>query len=441
MGAALFSMHFGASCMLYPLTWGKESGQSVLAAFLGVFLTAILLPLLGYVALSRSKGTFLEMARTASPGFGVLFCSLLVIVNGPFYVIPRMSAAAWSAILQFSGLTPNNGVPIVLFNILYYMAVYWFLSSRTKTMDRLGKILSPVLIAIVVTVVVKGCTVPLGEAVISKSYEEPAVIYGFLQGYATGDLICALMFGVVILTSLKNTSLAEEHIQRNLLTVGAAGLGILAASHLGHMIVGAKTGGAIQLTLSALYTEVVVRLLGRTGGVIFLVALIAASMSTAVGIGAASAEYFTELFKIRVSYSRVLLAVCAVSLIMSCLGLESIISLMSPILDACYPSAIVLVAYFSCMPQRCSKRCLNGLRASMICAAVFALMHVLYIYNGTFGFCAAWYDAFYTSIPLSRYNFAWIPAAAAAYLVGLLLPAGKKYRPERRQGSRRRGPS
>ena len=46
MGGALFSMHFGASCMLYPVQWGRDSGTSVFIAYVAIVLTALLLPLL-----------------------------------------------------------------------------------------------------------------------------------------------------------------------------------------------------------------------------------------------------------------------------------------------------------------------------------------------------------------------------------------------------------
>ena len=32
MGGGLFSMHFGAGCLLYPVTWGADAGSSVYAA-------------------------------------------------------------------------------------------------------------------------------------------------------------------------------------------------------------------------------------------------------------------------------------------------------------------------------------------------------------------------------------------------------------------------
>ena len=38
MGGALFSMHFGAACMLFPVQWGKDAGNAVWLAFVGVLL-------------------------------------------------------------------------------------------------------------------------------------------------------------------------------------------------------------------------------------------------------------------------------------------------------------------------------------------------------------------------------------------------------------------
>ena len=51
-GGALFSMHFGASSMVWPMNWGKESGTSVFLAFFGTFITSILLVFIAYLALS-----------------------------------------------------------------------------------------------------------------------------------------------------------------------------------------------------------------------------------------------------------------------------------------------------------------------------------------------------------------------------------------------------
>lgn len=90
MGGALFSMHFGASCMLYPVTWGKEAGESLPLAYIGIFISGILLPLLGYIALVKGRGNFCDISTRPAPRFGMVFAAITIIVLGPAYIVPRM---------------------------------------------------------------------------------------------------------------------------------------------------------------------------------------------------------------------------------------------------------------------------------------------------------------------------------------------------------------
>ena len=197
MGGALFSMHFGASCMIWPMTWGKESGSSVLWAYLGVFLSGLLLPVLAYVALARGKGTFLSVTTRALPKFGQFFCGATIMILGPLYVIPRMSAASWDAIAQITGMQVESKIPILLFSCCYYLLMYWFVASRSKTIDKVGKILFPVLVLIVIGVISKGLLTPISPEWVEQSYAKPAIIYGFTEAYATGDLLCGLVYGIL----------------------------------------------------------------------------------------------------------------------------------------------------------------------------------------------------------------------------------------------------
>lgn len=100
-GGALFSMHFGASSMVWPMTWGKESGTSVYLAFLGAFITSLLLVLICYIALARSNSSYnVLINKAAGTKFGTLYGWISIIILGPLYAIPRMSAASWDSIAQ-----------------------------------------------------------------------------------------------------------------------------------------------------------------------------------------------------------------------------------------------------------------------------------------------------------------------------------------------------
>ncbi len=426
MGGALFSMHFGASCMLYPVNWGKDSGTSVFIAYIAIVMTALLLPLLAYVALARGKGSFLGITQRISPKFGSVFCTVTVLVMGPLYVIPRMSAAAWDAIAQLIGLTDVGIFPIILFNLLFYALSYWFLSGRADTMDKIGNILFPVLIAIVVFVIGKGLITPISTDWQPKNYEQSAVAYGLLQGYQTGDLPAALMFGLVILQGIHKAGIEKNRVNKNLIRVGLVGMGMLAITHLGHMVIGASTGGTIDLTLSALYGQVVLQLWGNVGAILFNVALIFAALTTAVGLGGSAGEFFSESLRDKVSYKVICLVTMGISALVSSLGLANIVKFVGPLLDACYPTAIVVVLFYVLAPNPENPRLLLGARFAMIAAAITGCLGIFNTYLSLLNISWPGFTAFYNALPLSNIQLTWIPVSALCFVIGALVCRPKK---------------
>ena len=419
MGGALFSMHFGASCMLYPVQWGKDSGTSVFLAYIAIVMTALLLPLLAYIALARGKGNFAAITQRISPKFGSVFCTITVLVLGPLYVVPRMSAAAWDAIVALTGLEGSGILPILLFNVLFYALAYWFLSDRSDTMDKIGKILFPVLIGIVVLVIAKGLITPISASWQPKTYAESPIAYGLLQGYQTGDLPAALLFGLIIIQGIQKAGVPESRVNKNLIRIGFVGMGMLAITHLGHMVVGASTAGTVSGELSVLYGNVVMKLWGKPGAILFNIALILAALTTAVGLCGAAGEFFTEASKNRLSYKKSSLIMVAISALVSSVGLSNIVKFIGPLLDACYPAAIVVVLYYVVCPN--SLRLRMGARLAMIAAAVVGFVDVLNTYNGLLGINNVQFAKFYTWLPLSAYHLTWIPVSVVCFLLGTLL--------------------
>ena len=420
MGGALFSMHFGASSMIWPMTWGKESGNQVFIAFIGVFITALLIPLLAYVALSRGGGTYLQVTKKAMPKFGGIFCGATIMILGPLYVIPRMSAASWDAIVQITGISVNSIAFIFAFSCVYYLLTYWFVASRSKTVDKISNILFPILVLIVIAVIVKGLITPVSSWG-PKSYERPAVVYGFLEGYATGDLLCALVFGVIILNSLKDKGVSPDNFNSYIIKVGIVGIGMLTCTHLGHMLVGSQVGDTLNLKYAALYTQVVLELWGKIGGICFSVALVFASLTTAIGLTAATAEYFEEASGGKLSYKKGAILVLIGSTIIGSIGLNSIVVFFAPLLDAFYPGAIILTLYYAFVPNCNSPKKLNALRFGVILSFLFGLVDVLMVYNGLFNLRLDAFKALYFKLPLAPYKLAWVPFCIIFMLAGYYL--------------------
>lgn len=418
MGGALFSMHFGAGCMIYPMTWGKESGSAVYLAYLGVFLSGILLTFLGYTALSRGKDTFWGLTKQITPKFGTFFCAVIVLLVGPLYIIPRMSASAWEAIEQLLG--KDLGKTEILFHLAIFAVIFWFVVGKVRVTDKIGKILTPVQLLIVLAVVIKGIATPVSAPIPAASYEQPPFVYGFLQAYSTGDLQCALLFGAVLISDLQKYGLEGKNVQKNLLSVGVVGLGLLALIHLGHMMVGARVGSSLPLRYAALYAQVTVDLWGKPGGVLFAIALVTAVLSCGVGLTASNTEYFAALLHQEKHTTGIVAVICAVSAAISCMGLTEIMALIGPLLDACFPSAIWLVTYYTFMPDYTRESRKRGLRWAMITAFIFGLLHMLYVYNGQYALGLSGFVSVYEKLPLAIYNFAWLPVSLLAFAAGSL---------------------
>ena len=114
MGGALFSMHFGAACMLFPVQWGKDAGTALWPVFAGVTLSGVLLPYFGYLALVKGDGTFLDITKRISPKFGNVFAALTIFVIGPLYMVPRMRSAPCGALGRSTGLDAGSMLPVVV---------------------------------------------------------------------------------------------------------------------------------------------------------------------------------------------------------------------------------------------------------------------------------------------------------------------------------------
>ena len=113
---------------------------------------------------------------------------------------------------------------------------------------------------------------------------------------------------------------------------------------------------------------------------IVFVALLAA-LTTAVGLCGAAGEYFTEATKDRVSYKKTSLIMVAISALVSSVGLDNIVTFIGPLLDACYPAAIVVVLFYVIAPNPENLRLRKGAQFAMIAAAVVGFIDVLYTYN------------------------------------------------------------
>jgi len=421
VGGSVFAMHFGGSCMLWPVTWGQQSGSSVYIAYLGIFISAIIFPWLAYLAVAREGTLFTVAAKSVNKAFAQVFGGLTVLVLGPLFAIPRMSAASWDAICQIFGLDYSPLPALLVFTFAYYSIAFWFLYRRSQVIDKIAKYLLPVLLLTIVAVVTKSLVSPLSDRV-PRFFTEHPFSYGFLNGYQTMDLPAALMFATLVIAGLsEGYGLNDRLLNRYLVLTAGFGFFLLGTSHFTQMLVGASTGELFtHVSYARLYATIILELWGPVGGAVFNVALLFAALTSAVGLAGGTASYFEEASGGKLPYLACTAVTLFLSALVSMVGLNEIIRLTAPILDIIYPPAIVIVLFTVLAPG------MKGARAGAALAAfAWGLFEGLNGYISMFGSGSA-LQGVRNFFPGAEAGFGWVLLTVIGALAGHFLLLNKE---------------
>ncbi len=309
-----------------------------------------------------------------------------------------------------------------IFSVIYYLITYWFISDQDGVIDKLGKILLPILIVAVTFIIVKGFITPLGQPT-AKVYSENPFAYGFVGGYATREIICALMFGSIIINSLKSKGIGEKYLNKNLIICCVIGVGILTISHFGHVYIGSQSGGMFpELKYSALYTAVVMKLWGTVGGILFNVGLLFAALTTAVGMSAGTADFVVEISDEKITYKKACIWILIASAIVSTIGLSTIVEVIGPLMDIIYPAAIILVLFYSIFPKFENNHYLwIGYKLSMYFAFAWGIYGGVIAYMKMFGKDPTALINLKNLIPLENFNLGYLTVSIIIMVICLIM--------------------
>ncbi|OUN20661.1 branched-chain amino acid transport system II carrier protein [Flavonifractor sp. An82] len=419
VGFTLFSMFFGAGNLIFPPGIAAQAGTATWPAFVGLAISAVGLPVLGVVAVARSGGLDTLCSRV-HPLFSMAFTIAAYLAIGPCLAIPRTATTSFEmAIPPFAGPDAPLSLFRLIYSLVFFSAALFIALRPEKLTDRLGKIMCPILVVLIV-VTFAGCLVnPLsGYGAASGDYVTHPVVKGFLEGYQTMDTIAALAFGIVIAVNIRARGVKEE----SAVVKGTIRSGIIAGvmllivyAMLAH--IGALSGGAIPNPTdgAAALTNVVGLLFGPVGNALLAAIFIIACFNVCVGLISSCGEFFHKLFP-KLSYRGWAVLFAVVSMVISNAGLAQIISVSAPVLGVLYPMAIVLIAlsFF--------QRWLEGRRlvypVSILFTGVASLLYALQ----SAGLPLDFLDA----VPLASIDLGWVLPAVAGILLGLLLSGRKQ---------------
>lgn len=423
IGLMLFAMFLGAGNVIFTPIVGQQAGTNIWVAMGGFLITGVGLVLLAIMALTRGGGTVEKLASRVHPKFAVVFSILLFLALGPFYVIPRTTSVVYEIAIKPVVGSDNTSLYLFIFSVIFIGLTILLSWNTTKFVDRLGKMIAPVFSILLLVLVVTSIVNPMGEiGEPQEEYMNGVFLKGFTQGYLTMDVLAAFVFGGIFIKSIKGYGIkSEKEISKIFIKAGLITTAGLVALQVSMAWIGATSVDAIGFKENG--GEILAQssefLLGPVGIYMIGLVILLTGITTNVACLGAVSEYF-ERIQSSLSYKKWIIVFAILSLIFTNFGLNTILTMASPVLLLLYPLAIALIALIF------ANNMFNGHQSvyvgTIIGVGIVAILDALKdagiapdAINDTFSF-----------IPLFANGAGWIITGIIGFIVGLVIAKVKK---------------
>ena len=420
LGLALFALFFGAGNLIFPPVIGLESGTDWPVGFAAYFFADVGLALLGLFAMMKSDGKMEGITGVIGKVASTILDCAIILCVGPLLAIPRTAATSFE--MGTACLAPNlstDPLPRAAFSIVFFALVFMAALRPGKMVDRVGKILTPLLVVALAVLIIAGIINPAAQAQaprVGNLLQE-----GVLNGYQTMDMIGALVFSLVVVKSIESKASQGNTSKMHLaFTAGGVAAVLLCLTYGGLAFLGATTGQlwgdafmAGQINQAGLLSSLSEAVVGSAGSAVLTAVVVLACLTTAIGLVSACSEFVVKLLKERLAYPVVVAVVCLFSAFACNLGLTEIVGISTPILELVYPTTMFLVI-MRIVPLSEGMRLL----ASRFGAAVSFAVSLCVLLVDTFGVQAF---AFAHLLPLDDFGFGWLVPTLVAALIGCII--------------------
>lgn len=423
IGLMLFASFFGAGNLIFPPALGQSAGVNFLPAAAGFCTTGVGIPLLGIIAIGLLRASNPEaLALPVHPKFAKALIVVTVLTIGPFFAIPRTGAVSFDVgILPFIS-AENYDLGLALYSLFFFVVTYFLSVNPSKIVDWVGKILTPLLLISIAILVVQVFMHPMGEPQQAGGYyASMPYLKGFQEGYYTMDLLATMLFGTVVIDSIKVRGISEGSVlTRTCIMSGIIAAVLLAAIYFSLTYTGATSvavfgvsdNGAIALSSIANYY------MGTAGNVVLCLMIFFACLTTSIGLTVSAGSYLEQVLKYKMQYQRIAAIICIFSFAVSNVGLTKIISLSVPVLCLLYPIVIVLVM-MAFMPVK--RACVY--RSTLAFTIVFAIIDGLNAAGVPMKTAEA---LFKDVIPFYSAGFGWFVPSIVGLVLGILYSVAVK---------------
>ncbi len=424
IGLMLFALFFGAGNLIFPASMGQNAGENVWWAVLGFVVTGVGLPLAGVLAMGYSGCKNLqELASRVHPVYGLFFTVISYLTIGPCFATPRTGSVSYEiAIRPFLG-DGNTDMIMTVFLVVFFAISYWLSASPQKLVDRIGKILTPALLVVILLLIIKSFITPLGTpeaATAAYATSTMAVVQGFLDGYNTMDAIASLVFAILVIEFvMEDGAETPEAVTKEVFRAGLIAVGCLAFVYIFIAKIGADSVMAfgIQETGAPVLSKSAMILFGNVGAIILAAIVLLACLSTSIGLITSCATYFHSLIG-GVGYKSWVAVFSVFSFGVAMFGLKTIIVAAIPVLMFIYPLVVVLVILTFLDKLFGGRQC--------VYAWTIGLTMITALVNGTqtAKIPLGSVDTFFnTMVPFHLIGMGWLSFAIVGFVIGLIWKA------------------
>lgn len=414
----LFSLFFGAGNLIFPPFLGQNAGKNTVFAAAGFLITAVVLPVLGVAVVAKFDGLD-KLGKYVGKRFALIFAVLIYLSIGPGLGIPRAASVPFEmAVAPYLPSGANTRLCMLAYSFVFFLIAIWLCLTPGKLVNRIGHFLTPSLLVLLVVLfagfLVRG-EVSVADA--QEAYGKAPFLKGFSEGYQTMDTIAALNFGLVIATTLGSFGMTEKRDKmRTTVYAGVFAGMILAAVYIMLAYMGMCSSGVYDIQENGAWTLrcIVSQVFGTPGALLLAAIFTLACLTTCVGLINSISQYFSVLFK-KISYKKWVLIITAFSFLVCNLGLNAILAISIPILNAIYPMAIVLIILGLTHNLWKNNRFVYPLTITGV--GIISIIYVLDTSKVPLGIISRLVH----NLPFYDSGFCWVSVALVMILVSLLL--------------------
>ncbi len=414
----LFSLFFGAGNLIFPPFLGQSAASSSISALAGFLITAVVLPVLGVIVVAQFDGLDL-LAKKAGKTFALIFTILIYVSIGPGLGIPRAASVPFEmAVAPYLPEGANLPLFMILYSLVFFVIATWLALNPSKLVQRIGNYLTPSLLILIVFLFIS--FVLNGEKSVAEplaAYQSSAFLTGFSEGYQTMDTIAALNFGLVIATTLTTFGLKEKKsVLKHTVVAGISAGTILASVYVMLTLMGMFSSGVYPIQDNGAWTLrcIVYQLFGNPGAILLAAIFTLACLTTCVGLITSISQFFSTLWK-KVSYRTWVFVIVVFSFLICNLGLNQILSISIPILNAIYPVSIMLI-----LLGLSDKFYRNSPYVYPVVIGATSVVSVISAFE-TAGLPLPMATNLCHLLPLYSQGFGWVSVAAVTLMISLLI--------------------